>query len=165
MCVIFHSNLSAQKTIDYNEISKDLFLVGCTNTSLDYVDLTLKNLLTIDSTKISKGLYDYYFDLGSAYYMKSFMHKQNEFHDHVYYCNYKCISIDNKRGDAYHEIAVVAYLDKKYMLASTSLLLYKKCTDKKYWDKDLITLIESHSTKRVFLWGFNRAILSSCNSK
>ena len=165
LVLIFQSTLSAQKTIDYTELSKKVIHVGCTQTNIDSVDLTLKELLEIDSTQISKGLYDYYFDLGSVYYMKSFMHKQKEFHDHVYYCNYKCISIDNKKGDAYHEIAVIAYMDKKYALATTSIRLYKKYTEKEYWDKDLISFIENHSAKRIFVWGFNRATRDACGRK
>ena len=143
-------------SIDYLKLQNKAIHTSCQEFSLDSIELTLKQLLAIDSTQIENGLYEYYSDLSMVYYMKSKMYKQNEFENLNYFMIYKCISVDRKRGEAYHALTNNAYIDKRYCLAKNSLILYKRYTEKKYWNMNLITMIETHSIHRVMKWIIHR---------
>jgi len=94
----------AQQSIDYLAEQSKNVRYSCEISNPDSVDASIQNLLGIDPSQISNGLYDYYFDLGMAYYTKSFMFKQVEYKPDAYDCFLKCIQIDQTRGDAYHNL-------------------------------------------------------------
>lgn len=142
LSLMFCETLYAQNLIDYNQIREKVVHTSCTENSLDSVDLTLKNLLEIDTLKISDGHYRYYYDLGMCYYVKALMYEQKEFINQVITSFNKCISIDKKNGSAYNNLAIVYLQGKQFELARINLKLYKKYTRKKYWDKETIKEIE-----------------------
>ncbi|MFZ4740601.1 MAG: tetratricopeptide repeat protein [Bacteroidales bacterium] len=139
--------LFAQNLIDYNQIKEKVVHTSCTENSLDSVELTLKNLLEIDTLKISDGHYQYCYDLGMTYFVKAFMYEQKEFVNQTIASFNKCISIDKKNGSAYMNLAIIYHANKQFELAKTNLKLYKKYTRKKYWDKETIKELEEELIK------------------
>lgn len=99
-------NGMAQQSIDYLAEQSKNVRYSCEISNPDSVDASIQNLLGIDPSQISNGLYDYYFDLGMAYYTKSFMFKHVEYKPDAYDCFLKCIQIDQTRGDAYHNLQI-----------------------------------------------------------
>jgi hypothetical protein len=77
-----------------------------------------------------------------TYYVKSEMYEESELRDLTISTFKKCVSTNKKRGDAYHNLSLIYYLHGQNDLAKKYLKLYKKYTDKKYWDKEFIEKIE-----------------------
>lgn len=140
--LIVSSAIYAQGTIDYNKIRNQTVLHSCTITNSDTVELTLKNLLALDTLLIKKGLDNYFYDLGMTYYIKGYMGLQKEYKNLAITTFRKCTIINSKRGDAYYNLSLIYLIEKNYSQAKVMLILYKKHTRKKFWDKDLIDLIE-----------------------
>jgi tetratricopeptide (TPR) repeat protein len=134
--------ISAQEGIDYLKIRNSLVRTTCSAINEDTTELTYQNLMSIDSTKITNGLADYYYDLGMTYYEKAYFFEQKEFFPLVIASFENCILIDKKRSLAYWNLALHYSLNKQYELASAYLEKYKKYCKKKYWDKDQNELIE-----------------------
>ena len=140
--ILLCETLYAQNLIDYNQIREKVVHTSCTENSLDSVELTLKNLLEIDTLKISDGHYRYYYDLGMTYCVKTLKYEQKEFLNQTIASFNKCISIDKKNGSAYMNLTIVYNANKQFELAKTNLKLYKKYTRKKYWEKETIKELE-----------------------
>lgn len=136
------SLISAQESIDFLKIRKELVRTSCSEISLDTVELTLKNLLSIDSTKITEGLAQYYYDLGMTYLEKSLIHEQKEFLPQMILNFQNCISVDKKYHNAYLNLSIYYHSVKQYDLAKSYIVNYKKYCKKKYWDKDFIEMLE-----------------------
>ena len=141
--VLFVQMTIAQDSIVYSEIRKETVEWSCTKFDKNSVNLTLKNLLAVDTLKITKGLWNYYYDLGMTYYMKAGLYEQNEWHYLAISSFKKCIPIDKKSGDAYHNIAFCYYFTGDIKNAKIFLKLYKKYTKKEYWDNDFIERVEN----------------------
>jgi hypothetical protein len=134
--------ISAQEGIDYLKIRNSLVRTTCSAINQDTTELTYQNLMSIDSTKITNGLADYYYDLGMTYYEKTYFFEQKEFIPAMISSFENCIITDIKQSSAYWNLALHYSLNKQYELASAYLEKYKKYCKKKYWDKDQIELIE-----------------------
>lgn len=136
------SLISAQESIDYLKIRNELVRTSCTEISLDTVELTLKNLLSIDSTKITEGLAHFYYDLGMTYLEKSLIHEQKEFLPQMILNFQNCISVDKKYHNAYLNLSIYYHSKEQYDLAKSYIVNYKKYCKKKYWDKEYIEMLE-----------------------
>ena len=134
--------LISQNSIDYQSIRNDKVHNTCVKPTLEGADLTIKDLSAIDTSKIIKGLYEYWFDMGMSYYMKALMFKQDEFRYKDIECFNKCVRINKKNSDAYRNLANCYYFYKKYDLVKVNLELYKKYCGKKYLDKGFIAQME-----------------------
>ncbi|MBP7103209.1 MAG: hypothetical protein KBA86_08165 [Bacteroidales bacterium] len=121
---------------------------SCTRVDTLSVNMTLKNLLAMDTLKITNGLSDYYYDLGMNYYMKAILYKQNNWFDLSIASFNKCISIDSTRGDCYYNISLIYYFLKNISKAKSYLVLYKKYTPEAYWDKEFIDIIDKQIEKK-----------------
>lgn len=128
----------AQNAIDYDKIRPET----CKSVDSSTIDAMIENLLKIDTSKISNGLCDYYYDLGMMYYEKSYMLGQPEFRDLCIRSFNKCLAINKKGSDAYYNLCLIYYFDKHYNKAKEYVKLYKKYTKKKYWDKTFIDMVE-----------------------
>jgi tetratricopeptide (TPR) repeat protein len=126
---------------NYTEIKESQKKFTCSKNDLESVNITLKNLLELDTSKISIGLSDYFYDLGMAYYIKSEMYGESQFRPYSIKAFESCIKKDKKRGNAYHNLSVIYYLYQAYPKAKEYLKLYKKHTPKKYWDRELIEMV------------------------
>lgn len=136
-------NGMAQQSIDYLAEQSKNVRYSCEISNPDSVDASIQNLLGIDPSQISNGLYDYYFDLGMTYYTKSFMFKQVEYKTDAYDCFLKCIQIDQTRGDAYHNLLIMYYFDKQIGKAKALLGPYKRYAPLRYRDRKLIRRIKN----------------------
>lgn len=136
-------NGMAQQSIDHLAEQSKNVRYSCEISNPDSVDASIQNLLRIDPSQISNGLYDYYFDLGMAYYTKSFMFKQVEYKPNAYDCFLKCVQIDQTRGDAYHNLLVMYYIDKQIDKAKALLDPYKRYAPLRYRDRKLIRRIKN----------------------
>jgi tetratricopeptide (TPR) repeat protein len=141
------AKIIAQDSIDYIKIKKETSGLSCTNYDTTLVNQSIKNLLALDTLKISNGLIEYYYDLGMSFYLKAALYKQNELFYQSISCFQKCITIDSTYGDAYHNIALMHYYLKDYEKAKTYIDLYKKYTPEKYRDNNLIGNIEEKARK------------------
>jgi tetratricopeptide (TPR) repeat protein len=142
--VLIGINVKSQETIDYIKLKKDIYGVSCMNVNKTNVDSTLVNLLKIDTTRITKGLEEYYYDLALMYNFKGVYYKEKRisyFTEAIKY-NLRCINLNKKNTAAYNNLALL-YLDTKQIDKAKEILnLYKKYTRHKYWDKTLIKQIE-----------------------
>jgi tetratricopeptide (TPR) repeat protein len=145
--LIISSWTIAQDSIDYAKIIKETVGFSCVKYDTASVNLTLKNLLAIDTLKISKGLFEYRNDLGMAYYMKAALYKQNKWF-YLAISNYqKCISIDRTNGSPYYSIALIYHFLGDIKNAKIFLELYKKYTPETQWDNKFIDKIEKEKDK------------------
>jgi len=143
LLVLLISFSTAQNTIDYIKIKKETSTTSCVQHDTNSVNLSIKNLLAIDTLKITNGLLEYRYDLGMNYYLKAALYKQNEWF-YLAISNFKkCIAIDKKYGPAYYNIALIYRFLGDNANAKVYLNLYKKYTKKKYWDKDFISRVEN----------------------
>ncbi len=131
----------AQQKVNYIEIRKDLVKSTCTTTDAEINKQDLANLLALDITNISKGLSEYYYDLGMLYYA-CFGNKEGQIHLHAYACMKRCVELDKKNGSAYLNLSIMYYFDKNMPLAKEYALLHKKYTRKKYRDNEFLSRIE-----------------------
>lgn len=133
--------VKTQDQINYLEIKESQKKFTCSKNDLESVNTTLKNLLELDTSKISIGLSDYFYDLGMAYYIKSEMYGESQFRPSSIKAFESCIKKDKTRGNAYHNLSIIYYLHQDYPKAKEYLKLYKKHTPKKYWDKEFIEMV------------------------
>jgi hypothetical protein len=108
------------------------------------VDSTFANLLKLDTNKIKNGLEEYYYDLAMMYLFKGAFYEEkiDEFGNEAIKYNIRCINLNKRNSAAYNNLAI-AYLQKNQNdKAKEILILYKKYTKRKYWDKSLIKQIE-----------------------
>ncbi len=137
-----------QDSIDYFKIRNEKVSTSCTKVDTFSVNMTLKNLLSMDTLKITNGLCDYYYDLGMNYYLKAALYKQDNWFYLAIASFNKCISIDSTRGDCYHNISLIYYFLKDIGKAKSYLVLYKKYTAEPYWDKEFIDRIEKEKDNK-----------------
>lgn len=133
---------NAQNNVNYFEIKSEIKKTSCTEHTIEAVNETVKALLAIDTNAISKGLSEYYYDLGMAYYMKSEGFKETEFRELSIKYFLKCLEKDKKKSNAYLNISLIYFINNMYDKAKIYLKLYKKNTPKKYWDLETIETIE-----------------------
>ena len=134
--------VDAQEQINYLELRDSQKSFTCSKNDIESVDISLKNLLSLDTTKISIGLSDYFYDLGMAYYIKSEMYGESEFRSSSIQSFESCIKKDKKRGSAYHNLSIIYFLHQDNSKAKEYIKLYKKHTPKKYWDREFIEMVE-----------------------
>jgi len=131
----------AQDKINYLSIRDSQKIFTCSKNDLESVNLSIKNLLALDTSHITKGLPDYFYDLGMAYYIKSEMHGESEFSKSSINAFERCIEKDKKKGNAYHNLSLIYHFHQAYPKAKEYLKLYKKYTPKKYWDTEFIDMV------------------------
>lgn len=145
--------LFSQKEIDYNKIVDSVCRKKCGESKMEDIDYSIEHLTSLDVTQITKGLDLYYYDLGMNYYLKAVKSQgvEEDYSLAISAFN-NAIQADEKRsnkqhksiiGSAHNNLAVIYFFEKKYDLAKTNLVLYKKYTNKKYWDRALINKIEA----------------------
>lgn len=139
--IILYSH--AQDKINYTQIRKSTIHYSCTENNIDSINLTLNQLLKIESTNISSGKDEYYYDIGLIYYIKSIIEKKPELLTASIKNFNNAILINPKNGSSYLNLSLVYYFQKKFSLANENLKKYKKYTKKKYWDRSTIKVIEN----------------------
>lgn len=145
-CIIIISLLTACKNdIDYDKIRPEIIKFSCQQFSSSTVNSTLKNLLEIDTSRISNGLYSYYYDLGMTYQGKAIVEGQKAYNELAISCYKKCVTIDKNKGDAYHNLCIIYFLNQQHDMAKKYVVPYKKYTEKKSWDTTLIHMVENNN--------------------
>lgn len=136
--------VNSQETIDYIKIKKSINGISCMNANQTNVDSTFANLLKLDTNKIKNGLEEYYYDLAMMYFFKVAYceEKLEEFGNEAIKYNIRCINLNKKNSAAYNNLALVYLHKNQNDKAKEILILYKKYTKRKYWDKSLIEQIE-----------------------
>ena len=120
----------AQDSINYNEIRGKTLKFTCGAMDPKSVSATLRNLIGIDTLKISEGRYEYYQDLGMTLIITSIFLNKPEIRQRGISCYNKCIAIDPKRGEAYYDLATLFLTNQEYEQAK-KILHFIKNTQKK----------------------------------
>jgi hypothetical protein len=128
--LIFISAFCAQSQIliDYAKYREKVVGWGCQKFDKASVNKTLKDLLEIDTARITGGLYEFYYDIAMAYYMKAALDNNYEFFNNsIMYFN-KCIQVDPLRTASYQNLALIYKFLKMDELESVYLELQNKHT-------------------------------------
>jgi hypothetical protein len=105
--IVSLQSINAQDKINYLEFRDSQKSFTCSKNDLESVNISLKNLLSLDTSVITTGLADYFYDLGMAYYVKSEMYSESHFRPSCIQSFESCIKKDKKRGSAYHNLSVI----------------------------------------------------------
>lgn len=134
---------NAQDHINYLSLKQSQKVYSCTKHDIESVNITIRNLQSLDTSAIVIGLSDYFYDLGMAYFIKEGLIKQKGSYEQAIIHFERSLQLDKKRGAAYNNLAIIYYFRDEFDKAKTQIKLYKKFTPKKYRDKEIIDLIEN----------------------
>jgi len=145
-CILIIVLLTACKNdIDYEKIRPEILKFSCAQFDSSTVNSTLKNLLEIDTARISNGLYLYYNDLGMTYQGMAAINGQKAYNDLAISCYNKCVTIDKNNGESYYHLCLIYFLNQQHEMAKKYVEPYKKYTEQKSWDTTLINMVEKHN--------------------
>lgn len=133
-------NAKAQK-VDYLEMRDTLTYLSCVKVSPDTIDLSLKNLQSLDVNSIDTNLSHYYYDLGWAYFFKSAYTKDQSWKDLSDLAYFKCYSLDSNYVSALWNLASHYSGSGECKLSNVLLDEYEKRCPKEYFKAEDVKMV------------------------
>ncbi len=147
--VLSSISLQGQTKINYRKDRDKIILTSCGKSSPELTAHNIKALEAIHPGLISKGLYQYYYDLGMSYFTGSIAQNPPKDFANAIMCFKECIRLKKKVGNSYYNLAIIYNSQKQYSNAYECLLNYKMYERKKNWDKAEVLGFEKQLLKHL----------------
>lgn len=131
---------SAQST-DYAKLRPTVMVMTCGALDSGIVNTSLRNLLTLDTSRIEKNMHMYYEDLGQCYWLKSGGDDGSHYLQLSIEATSKALYHDPKSSKALWNLAFAHTMSGDCDMGKSYIEKYKLVTKKKYWDEEQIQLL------------------------